>query len=319
MRLPDHDDVVAAAGRIRDRVRLTPIVESDELNERYEARLFFKCENLQRCGAFKFRGASNAIALLDAAQRERGVATHSSGNHGAALALAARLEGIPAWVVMPENSAEPKKRAVQAQGARIAYCAPGRIARERALAELVARTGAEVVHPYNDDRVIAGQGTAALEFRAALPDLDLLMVPVGGGGLLAGTALVAKSAPPIEVVGVEPEQADDAWQSFRSHTLVQLDAPDTVADGLRASLGDRTFPLICNHVDDIVRVREADIVAAMRLAWETLHVVIEPSSAVPLAAVLSGAADVRKRRVGIILTGGNVDLDRLPWRAVTAS
>jgi len=221
--------------------------------------------------------------------------------------------------VLPENSAEPKKRAVQAQGARIAYCAPGRIARERALAELVARTGAEVVHPYNDDRVIAGQGTAALEFRAALPDLDLLMVPVGGGGLLAGTALVAKSAPPIEVVGVEPEQADDAWQSFRSHTLVQLDAPDTVADGLRASLGDRTFPLICNHVDDIVRVREADIVAAMRLAWETLHVVIEPSSAVPLAAVLSGAADVRKRRVGIILTGGNVDLDRLPWRAVTAS
>jgi threonine dehydratase len=312
--LPTFEHVLAAARRISDWVRHTPVLTSEALDERFGGRLLFKCENLQRVGAFKFRGAANAVRMLEASQRERGVVTHSSGNHGAALALAARLSGLPATVVMPENSAAPKKAAVAKYGAEIVFCAPGRIARERALAEVVARTGAEVVHPYNDDRVIAGQGTAALELLAAHPEIDVVMAPVGGGGLLSGTALAARGQRRrVEVLGIEPAQADDAWQSFTTGSLVQLDAPDTIADGLRASLGDRTFAVITKHVDDILRVSEADIVAAMRLVYEELRIVIEPSCAVPVAAILAGQVLPRGRSVGIILTGGNVDLDRLPW------
>ncbi|HSN71077.1 MAG TPA: threonine/serine dehydratase [Steroidobacteraceae bacterium] len=314
--LPEFDDVLAAARRIADWVRHTPVLRSDELDARFGARLFFKCENLQRVGAFKFRGAANAVRLLDEAQRQRGVATHSSGNHGAALALAAQLSGLPAVVVMPDNSAAPKKAAVARYGAEIVYCAPGRVARERTLAEVVERTGAEVIHPYNDDRVIAGQGTAALELLAAHPEIDVVMAPVGGGGLLSGTALAARGQRRrIDVIGVEPAQADDAWRSFTSGTLVQLDAPDTIADGLRASLGDRTFAVIRRHVDQILRVTDDQIVAAMRLVYEELRIVIEPSCAVPVAAILGGQMDPRGRTIGVILTGGNVDLDRLPWQA----
>ena len=312
--LPAFEDVLAAARRISDWVCHTPVLASEELDQRFGGRLFFKCENLQRVGAFKFRGAANAVRMLEPATRARGVVTHSSGNHGAALALAARLSGLPATVVMPDNSAAPKKAAVAKYGAEIVYCAPGRIARERALAEVVSRSGAEVVHPYNDDRVIAGQGTAALELLAAHPEIDVVMAPVGGGGLLSGTALAARGQRRrVEVIGVEPEQADDAWRSFTTGSLVQLDAPDTIADGLRASLGDRTFALITKHVDDILRVTEADIVAAMRLVYQELRIVIEPSCAVPMAAILSGRFIPGGRSVGIILTGGNVDLDRLPW------
>ena len=314
--LPTCEDVLAAARRIADWVRHTPVLVSEELDSRFGGRLLFKCENLQRVGAFKFRGAANAVRMLEPARRERGVVTHSSGNHGAALALAARLSGLPATVVMPDNSAAPKKAAVAKYGAEIVYCSPGRIARERTLADIVSRTGAEIIHPYNDDRVIAGQGTAALELLAAHPEIDVLMAPVGGGGLLSGTALAARGQRRrIEVLGIEPEQADDAWRSFTSGSLVQLDAPDTIADGLRASLGDRTFALITKHVDDILRVSEAEIVAAMRLLYEELRIVIEPSCAVPMAAILAGRFAPRGRSVGIILTGGNVDLDRLPWRS----
>jgi len=313
--LPVFEDVVAAAGRIADCVRHTPVLHSEELDERYGGRLLFKCENLQRVGAFKFRGAVNAVRVLAQEHCTSGVATHSSGNHGAALALAAKLSGIPATVVMPENSAAPKKAAVARFGAEILYCRPGRIARERALEQVVARTGAAIVHPYNDDRVIAGQGTAALELFAAYPEIDAVLVPVGGGGLLSGTALAARGqGRAIEVVGVEPAQADDAWQSFTSGELVQLDAPDTIADGLRASLGDRTFALVRQYVDRIVRVTEADIIAAMRLLYAELRIVVEPSSAVPMAAIMQGAVELRDRTVAMILTGGNVDLDRLPWQ-----
>lgn len=317
--LPTFEDVKAAALRIHEWVRRTPVLHSEELDERLGGRLYFKCENLQRVGAFKFRGAVNAVQLLDPAHLAHGVATHSSGNHGAALALAARLRGIPAYVVMPENSAAPKKAAVARYGAQVIFCRPGRIAREAALAELVSLKQAEVVHPYNDDRVIAGQGTAALELLEDQPELDTVMAPVGGGGLLSGTALAAKGVSrAIRVIGAEPEQADDAWRSFTSGKLVQLDAPDTIADGLRASLGDRTFAVIRQSVDDIVRVGEADIVSAMRLIWEELKIVIEPSCAVPVAAVMRGLVEVRDRKVGIILTGGNVDLDRLPWSDTAA-
>jgi len=314
MPLPTFEDVSAAAMRIRDWVRRTPVLHSEELDERLGGRFYLKCENLQRVGAFKLRGAVNAVQMLDPACITHGVATHSSGNHGAALALAARLRGIPAYVVMPENSAAPKKAAVARYGAQVIFCRPGRIARETALAELVSRKQAEVVHPYNDDRVIAGQGTAALELLEDHPELDTVMAPVGGGGLLSGTALAAKGlSQSIRVIGAEPEQADDAWRSFTSGKLVQLDAPDTIADGLRASLGDRTFAVIRQFVDGIVRVSEADIVSAMRLIWEELKIVIEPSCAVPVAAIMRGLVEVRGREVGIILTGGNVDLDRLPW------
>jgi threonine dehydratase len=313
--LPSPDDVAAAARRIGDWVRITPVLESPELDAQFGGRLLFKCENLQRVGAFKFRGASNAVRLLSSASRAHGVATHSSGNHGAALALAAKLTQIPVHVVMPANSAAPKQAAVARYGATIELCAPGRLARERALAALVERTGAEVVHPYDDSRVIAGQGTAALELLNVRPEVDQIVVPVGGGGLLGGTALAASGrARPVEVIGAEPEQADDAWRSFESGALVQLDAPDTIADGLRASLSERTFALMQRYVSRIVRVSEQDIVRAMRLVYEELKVVIEPSAAVPMAAILAGRIDVRGRSTGIILTGGNVDLARLPWQ-----
>jgi threonine dehydratase len=311
---PDLAVIRAAAARIRPFVRRTPVLGEETLDEQFHARLAFKCENLQRSGSFKLRGAANAVYSLSEAVAARGVATHSSGNHGAALALAARLRGIPAAVVMPENSAAVKIAAVRHQGAEVILCRPGRIAREAALAELLARREMNAVHPYDDYRVIAGQGTACLELIEEQPRLELLLTPVGGGGLLSGTAIAARAlAPAARVIGVEPEQADDAWRSFKSGERVLLDAPDTVADGLRASLGARNFTIIRRCVDDIVRVSEGAILRAARLALESLKLLVEPSAAVVLAALIDGRLNVTGLNVGLILSGGNVDLDTAQW------
>ena len=311
---PDLAAIRAAAARIQPFVRRTPLLGDETLDAQFRARLIFKCENLQRGGAFKLRGASNAVLSLPESLASRGVATHSSGNHGAALALAAKLRGIPAVVVMPENSSAVKIAAVRNYGAEVIFCRPGRIAREAALAELLAKREMSLVHPYDDYRVIAGQGTACLELIEQHPRLDLVLTPVGGGGLLSGTAIAAKGLlPHTRVIGIEPEQADDAWRSFRSGERILLDAPDTVADGLRSSLGVRNFAVIRRCVDDIVRVSEDAILQAVRLVLERLKVLIEPSAAVVMAALIEGRLDVAGLDVGIILSGGNVDLDTAHW------
>jgi threonine dehydratase len=311
--LPDDSDVVNAAVRIAPFVHRTPVLTSSGLDAEFGARLYFKCENFQACGAFKARGAFNAVLSLDAASAARGVATHSSGNHGAALALAAARRGIPSWVVVPTDASSFKRAAIARYGARVVDCAPGQSNREARLAELVAECGATVVHPYDDAAVIAGQGTAALELMEQAGALDILLVPVGGGGLVSGCALAAKAAQPqMRVIAAEPMGADDCWQSLQSGQRVRLDRVETIADGLRASIGERNWVLISRLVDDVVRVGDPEIVAAMRLAWERLKIVIEPSAAVPLAAVMSGRLPVAGRRIGIVFSGGNLDLDALP-------
>ena len=312
--LPAIRDVLQAAERIGAHAIRTPVLTSSSLDAMLGALLFFKCENFQKAGAFKFRGACNAVFRLSKADARRGVATHSSGNHGAALALAASLRGIPCRVVMPRNAPRVKKAAVAGYGAGIDYCAPTLAAREASLAAILARTNAVVVHPYDDARVIAGQGTAALELLDALPDLDLVLVPIGGGGLAAGTALAVKSrSPETRVVAVEPQGADDAYRSFRAGERLPSVAPQTIADGLLTSVGVRNFALIQRFVDDIVTVADPAIVRAMRLIWERMKIVVEPSAAVPLAALVENRIDVRGMRIGMVLSGGNVDLDRLPW------
>jgi len=312
-------DVYAAAERIHPFVHRTPVLTSHRLDEMAGARLFFKCENFQVGGAFKARGAFNAVLSLSAEDAARGVATHSSGNHGAALALAARTRGIPAWVVVPRDASGFKRRAIERYGARVVACEPGLASREQRLAALLAECGATVVHPYDDDRVIAGQGTVACELLEQVSGLDVLLVPVGGGGLLSGCALVARDQrPDMRVVAAEPAGADDCWQSMQSGRRVRLEQVDTVADGLRASIGARNWALISTLVDEVVRVEEAEIVAAMRLVWEVLKIVVEPSCAVPLAALLSGRMDTAGARVGVVLSGGNVDLDTLPGLLSTA-
>ncbi len=310
------DDVRAAAERIRRYAHRTPVLTCSSLDRMAGARLFFKCENLQKVGAFKFRGACNAVLSLTDAEAARGVATHSSGNHAAALALAARLRGIPSRVVMPRNAREIKKAAVAGYGAEITECEPTLAAREATLAAIVAASGATVVHPYNDPRVIAGQGTAALELLAEVDGLDLVVAPVGGGGLLSGTAIaVAALSPETAVWGAEPAGADDAWRSLRDGRIVPSVDPRTIADGLLTSLGEHTFAILRARVAGIVTVGEEAIVAAMRHVWERMKILIEPSSAVPLAALLEGRLAVAGKRVGIIVSGGNVDLDGLPWSA----
>jgi len=312
--LPSFADVVVARERIADFVHKTPVHSSSTLNALTSASVYLKCENLQRIGAFKARGACNAVMALTEREVLNGVATHSSGNHGAALGLAAMLRGVPAHVVMPVNSASVKRAAVRHYRANIVECASGMRAREDTLAKLVEETGAHVVHPFDDAMVIAGQGTAALELLEDSPDLDLILVPVGGGGLIAGTLLAAQGfGSGTRVIGVEPRQADDARQSFRTGKRVILDSPDTIADGLRASLGVRNFEIIRQYAEDIVCVEEAEIIAAMRFVWERMKLIIEPSSAVPVAALLHRRIDVQGKRVGLILSGGNVDLDHLPW------
>ncbi|HEY7944508.1 MAG: pyridoxal-phosphate dependent enzyme [Burkholderiales bacterium] len=307
--------VRAAHSRIRSHVHRTPVLTSRSLDSIAGATLFFKCENLQKVGAFKARGACNAVFSLDDAEAKRGVVTHSSGNHGAAVAWAAARRGIPAWVVMPENAALVKKNAVQGLGATIRFCAPTLAARDETCAAVQAETGAVLIHPYDDWRVIAGQGTAALEFLEEVPDLDAIVTPVGGGGLLAGTAIATRGIKPsIEVYGAEPSGADDAWRSLQSGRIVPQTDPRTIADGLRSSLGAKTFAVLSTAVDAIGTVSEDAIVHAMRLTWHRLKLIIEPSSAVPLAALIERKLPLAGRRVGIVLTGGNVDLDRLPWQ-----
>lgn len=303
-----------AHARIRDKITRTPVFTNEVLDAQTGGSLFFKCENFQKVGAFKARGATNAVFLLPQEIAARGVVTHSSGNHAAALARAAHLRGIPAHIVMPTNVPNAKQETVRRYGAQITFCEPTIAAREAAAAKLLEETGADLVHPYNDVRVMAGQGTATIELLEDAPDLDVILCPVGGGGLLSGTAVAARHMKPdIRIIGVEPAGADDASQSFRAGHIVPGASPRTIADGLRGMLGDRTFAVIRSHVDDIVTVSEEAIVRAMRTIWENLKIVVEPSAAVPYAALLEKKVDIAGRRVGLILTGGNLDLDTLPW------
>ncbi|HOX46610.1 MAG TPA: threonine/serine dehydratase [Myxococcota bacterium] len=312
-RLPAPEDVRQAAERLRGLVRRTPVLTSRTLDGWAGCQVFLKCENFQSVGAFKFRGATNAVRSLTDAQARRGVATHSSGNHAAALALAARQRGVPAYVVMPDNAPPVKRAAVAGYGATIQGCAPTLPAREAGLREVVERTGAEVVHPYDDARVIAGQGTAALELCEEAGPLDAVLVPVGGGGLASGTCLAAAlAAPGTRVFGVEPALADDAARSLETGVLQPPRPPITVADGLRTALSERTFAILRARLAGMRTVSEQDIVGAMRRVWERLKILIEPSSAVPVAALLAEPGAFGKR-VGVILSGGNVDLDHLPW------
>jgi threonine dehydratase len=313
--IPTLDDVRRAAARIHGHVHRTPVLTSRSLDQMAGAHLFFKCENLQRVGAFKLRGATNAVLSLGDEEAARGVATHSSGNHAAALALAARNRGVPAFVVMPRTAPAVKRAAVAGYGARIVTCEPTLAARESTLAEVVRDTGAAVVHPYNDPRVIAGQGTAALELLEEVPRLDVVMTPVGGGGLLSGTAITGRGwSPGVRVIGTEPAGADDACRSLAAGRILPSVNPQTVCDGLLTSLGELTFAVIRTHVERIVTVGDDAIVRAMRHVLERMKIVIEPSSAVPVAVALEHAVDLRELRVGIVLSGGNVDLDRLPWQ-----
>jgi threonine dehydratase len=310
----DLPAILSAHERIRPHVHRTLVLTSSRLDEVNGASLFFKCENFQKVGAFKARGATNAVFSLDDATAQRGVATHSSGNHGAAVARAAKLRGIPAHIVMPSNSAKVKIRAVEGYGASVVFCEPKEEARDAVCADVIAKTGATLIHSFENPDVIAGQGTAAVELLEDIFDLDLVMCPIGGGGLLAGTAVAAKSMRPnIKVIAAEPENADDAAQSFRAGRVIHTKKKFTIADGLRTNVGEPNFEIIKRHVDDIVNVSEDAIISAMRTIWETMKIVIEPSAAVPFAAIQEGKVDVAGQRVGIILTGGNVDLNALPW------
>jgi len=312
----DIDAIRAAAQRLQGVAHRTPVATCATLDRLAGRRLFFKCEHLQRVGAFKFRGAWNAIARLPAAVAARGVVTHSSGNHAQAVALAAKLRGIAAHIVMPSTVSPVKRRAVEEYGGRVITCEPTLPARESTAAAALAETGGTLIPPYDHPDVIAGQGTAALEMLDQVAHLDAIVVPVGGGGLLSGTCVTARALnPSIRLFAAEPAGADDAARSLVAGTLVPQTAPHTIADGLLTSLGELTWPIIRDHVERVVTVTDEQIIAAMRLAWERAKLLIEPSSAVPLAAVLS---DEFKRldgieRVGVILSGGNVDLDHLPW------
>lgn len=315
MPVPTLEDVRAAHRLIRPYIHRTPVLTCATLDRMSGARIFFKCENLQKVGAFKIRGATNAVFSLTADQARAGVATHSSGNHGAALAQAAAWRGIKASVVMPRNAPRAKQRAVAGYGGEIVFCEAGMEARDETLRQVVADTGRTVIHPYNDPRVIAGQGTAARELLEDVEHLDVAMAPVGGGGLISGTALACSGTSKGTVVyAAEPANADDARRSLRAGHLVDAGNPETIADGLRASLGPLTFHIIQTRVTDILTVTEDQIVSAMRLIWERMKLVVEPSSAVPLAAIMAHPHVFRDRSVGVILTGGNVDLDALPWR-----
>jgi len=316
---PDWKVIVEAHERIRPRIHRTPVLTSVSLNRLAGVELFFKCENLQKTGSFKIRGATNAIFSLNDAEARHGVVTHSSGNHAAAVACAAAWRGIPALIVMPKNAPAVKCRAVEAYGGKITFCEPNVTARSETARRIQAETGAVLVHPYDDDRIIAGQATAAKELLEDIAGLDVVLAPVSGGGLLSGTCLGAKGVrPEARVYGCEPERANDAYRSLKSGILQKLETSDTIADGLRASLGPRTFAILQKHVDGILLVSEEEIVATMKLVWERLKIVIEPSSAVAFAPLLrkSGLEELRlarreanaRPRVGVVLSGGNVEL-----------
>jgi threonine dehydratase len=304
-----------AHARIRDKINRTPVMTSEMLDAMAAARLFFKCENMQKTGAFKARGATNAAFSLSDEEARRGVATHSSGNHAAALARAAKLRAIPAYIVMPNNAPKAKQASVRRYGGEIIFCEPTLAARESTASEVIERTGAAFIHPYNDLRVMAGQGTTAIELLEQVPDLDFILCPVGGGGQLSGIAVAAKALKPsIRVVGVEPAGADDAARSFKSGHIIPSVKPKSIADGLLTSLGEKPFVEIQRYVDDIVTVSEDSIINAMRLIWEVLKIVVEPSGAVAYAAVVELKIEFQGKRAGLILSGGNLDLDKLPWQ-----
>lgn len=310
---PDLAELQQAHARIRPWLHNTPVFTSSWFNRQYDAQLYFKCENFQVTGSFKARGAVHAVFRLTDEAAAKGVATHSSGNHAAALARAAGLRKIPAYIVMPENAPKVKIEAVRSYGGIIRFCAPSLEAREAGLQQVVEETGAVFIPPYNHTDIILGQASAALELLEEIPDLDIIMAPVGGGGLLSGTSLAAKRLrPDITVYGAEPEQANDAFLSFKAGHIIPAN-PDTIADGLRTSLGDITFGVISAFTDDILTASEAQIIASMRDVWERMKIIIEPSCSVPLAAVATRPELFEGKKVGIILTGGNVDLDQLPW------
>ena len=312
---PTITDIHQAAERIWPYAHRTPVLTCTSLDQQVGTQVFLKCENLQKVGAFKFRGACNAVFSLANEEAARGVATHSSGNHAQALALAARLRGIPAYIVMPENAPAVKKVAVAGYSGQVTYCKPTLEARETTTEQIVNETGATVVHPYNDSQVIAGQGTAVLELLEEIPDLDVVIAPVGGGGLLSGTAIAAKKlVPNIRVLAAEPDLANDAYRSLQAGYIIPSENPQTIADGLLTSLGDVTFPIIQKYVEQIVTVSEEGILEAMRFIWERTKLIIEPSAAVPIALLWERKIDLSGLRVGVILSGGNVDLEYLPWQ-----
>jgi threonine dehydratase len=311
---PTIGDIREAAERIEPFAHRTPILTCEAINRMCEADIFFKCENFQKAGAFKIRGATNAVFSLSDEEAARGVATHSSGNYGAALALAARWRKVKAHVVVPRNAPPVKVHAMIGYGAEVTFCEPTLIAREDGLAAVVARTGATFLHPYNNYAVIAGQGTAAREICEQVRNLDAVVAPVGGGGLLSGTAIaVSALSPRTRIFGAEPEQADDAYRSFHAGRIILPENPDTIADGLRTALGTLTFPIISEYVTEIVTVSEQAIAQAMRHVWERMKIVVEPSAAVALAAVLTNRGAFPGNRIAVILSGGNVDLANLPW------
>jgi threonine dehydratase len=314
MLIPTYDDVLAAHARIAPYIHRTPILTSSYLDALTGASLFFKCENFQKAGAFKVRGASNAVFGLSDADAARGVATHSSGNHALSLSYAAGRRGIPCAVVMPRTAPQAKKDAVRGYGGTITECEPSTTSREDVFARVQAQTGADFVHPYNDPRVIAGQATCSRELMDQVQGLEQVIAPIGGGGMISGTCLTLSAiAPKVQIFAAEPEQADDAFRSLRAGHIIADDAPDTVADGLKVPLKDLTWHFVKSRVTDILTASEQEIIDAMRLTWARMKIVIEPSCAVPLATILKNADVFRGRRVGVIITGGNVDLDKLPW------
>lgn len=314
MYIPTLDDMLAAHVRIKPYIHRTPVLTSSFLNELTGAELFFKCENFQKAGAFKVRGASNAVFGLSDDMLEKGVATHSSGNHALSLSYAAGRRGIPCTVVMPRTAPQAKKDAVIGYGGKIVECEPSTSSREEVFAQVVKETGAEFVHPYNDPRVIAGQGTCSRELIEQVEGLDAVIAPIGGGGMISGTCLTLSNlAPNVKIYAAEPEQADDAARSFKAGHIIADDAPVTVADGLKVPLKELTWHFVSNHVTDILTTSETEIIDAMKLIWKRMKIVMEPSSAVPLAAILKNKEVFAGKRVGVIITGGNVDLDLLPW------
>jgi len=316
MKAPDFNDVKKAAKRISPHAHNTPVLQSAWFNRQTGGNLYFKCENFQKVGAFKFRGACNAILNLPEEEGIKGIVTHSSGNHAQAVALASKMAGYPATIVMPENAPKVKVNAVREYGADIVFCESTIDSREETAHQVIQKTGATFIHPYNHPDVIAGQGTCAMELLKEFPDLDMILAPVGGGGLISGTLIAAKAIRPgITVVGAEPKRADDAWRSLKSGKIEPVLRTDTVADGLRTSLGTLTYSIIQDHIDNIVTVSEESIIRDMRNVWERMKIIIEPSCAVPVSAIMDGNVDIEGKKVGVIITGGNVDLDELPWQS----
>ncbi len=314
MILPQISDILAAHERIKTFIHKTPVMTSRQLNTIFGCNLFFKCENFQKVGAFKFRGATNAVLLLSVEDKKRGVVTHSSGNHAAALALAATMNGVKPYIVMPETAPDVKKNAVAGYGAEITFCKPTLEARESTARAIIEKTGAALIHPYDNFNVICGQGTATLELMDEISDLDIIVAPVGGGGLLSGTSTAAKAINNnIKVIAAEPLNANDAWKSFTTGVLTPSVSPKTIADGLLTSLSDLTFSIIKNNVDQIFTVKEETIIECMKLIWERMKIIVEPSSATVLAAVKENPDFFRGKRTGLIISGGNLDLRKLPF------